>query len=378
MYTSSEGSSDWEKTPRPRISLRQDLGYSSQDASDEEQFSEGKSDAGQSVEDRPQQGGADTLRLAKTGEEKEPGADTWMSEEEEEDEEDADDGSERQGEKILISLDRRATFPPPLFAHDYQRRPKSLNALELRARDRAKEQSEILETLFECTPTKANTIDRRLKALGPGCRLLEAPALVAFELSGIREDVYKGLASGQLIATMPPNEVNDMGTNPDAFSNDMSTDTTDLPSEAVAGPLSIANDMATDTADLTTEDIAIPPSVTNDAATDTAGLPLAEASALTQITFLSWNSIPQMWRSLIISFGLLCLYMWLKPDAKANDMYEIMYTGYSHRHVPFRTPSLNASTRVTYQYPPLPAPQLGWLRMMNENSAGGRLKGSKW
>ena len=202
-------------------------------------------------------------KQAETSEEKKAaGAANWET-----------DGSEDVGEHARGSMRRKMKKLLSL-----ERQAKNLETLEMRGKGRAKEQSEALESLFECTPAKADAIDRRLKALGPGCRLHEAPALVAFELSGIPEDTYKGLASGQLIATMPLNEVKDVGTNPDVFADDRATDTTDLPAEEVAVPLRSAKDMATDTTDLPVKEVADPLRSTKDMATDTTDLPVKEVA----------------------------------------------------------------------------------------------------
>ncbi|CAD6566798.1 MAG: hypothetical protein ASARMPRED_000145 [Alectoria sarmentosa] len=331
IYTTDDGSQDLEKTPRPKKSLRQDLGYSSRDQSDEEQ----------SDFSTPQQQGVMTSKQAEIGEEeREAGAETWETD-------DSQDGEEH----TKGSTHREMKKPLPM-----KRQATNLETVEIRAKERAKEQSEALETLFECTPAKANAIDRRLKALGPGCRLHEAPALVAYELSGIPEDTYKGLASGQLIATMPPNEVKDVGTNPDRFADDMATDTTGLLTKEVASPLSVAKDMATDTTDLPVEE---------------ATAPYTKSSR--RALFLCFLML------LTISSGLFCMYMGLRSDPKPNTQHGIMYKNiYSHRHTPFPTPSRCAPTPITFVYPPTPALQLGLERMMTGSSLGGGLKGMKW
>lgn len=276
-------------------------------------------------------------KQAKTGEEKKRlSAENWETD----DSEDAELNTRwrRQEMKKRLSVERPA---------------KNLETLEIRTKERAKEQSEALETLFECTPAKANAIDRRLKALGPGCRLQEAPALVAYELSGIPENIYKDLASGQLIATMPPNEVKDVGTSPDRFADDMATDTTDLPAEKVVGPLFVAKDMATDTTDLAVEEVSAPHT---------------RSSRLAAFFYLLM--------SLMIFFGLFCLYMELKSDPKPKTQHGILYKNiYSHRHTPFPTPARYASTPITFVYPPSPAPQLGLERMMMGSSLGGVMRG---
>ena len=328
IYTTDEGSQDLEKTPRPKKSLRQDLGYSSRDQSDGEQPDLFMS---------PQEG-AMMSKQAEIGEEKkEVGAETWQT-----------DSSEDDGERAKGSMRLSTKWSLPL------RRPrKDLEIHDLQAMERTKEHSEVLENLFECTPAKANAIDRRLKALGPGCRLHEAPAIVAYELSEIPEDTYKGLASGQLIATIPPNKVKDAGTSPDKFTHDMSTDNQDLPAKDVGGPILIAKDMTTDTTGLYTEGVKVPHTKSS-----------RRTSLLYILTFL------------MILFGLFCLYVGLKPDPKLTTQHGIMYKNiYSHRHTPFPTPSLYASTPITFVYPPTPALQLGLGRMMTGSSLGGRLKG---
>lgn len=221
---------------------------------------------------------------------------------------------------------------------------------------RVKEEPEAIKILFECTPGKADAIDRRLKALGPGCRMNEAPALVAYELSGIPEDTYKGLASGQLIATMPPNEVKDVGTNPDVFAHDMATTTIGLPAEAVTGSPFSVKDTSTDTTDLPIEQV-------------TATHTRSGGRAL----------FPYVLMSLMIFFGLFCLYMGLKLDVKSTTRYGIKYKNvYSHRFTPFPTPSVSASTPILLAYPPTPAPQLGLVGMMKGISSGGGPMGRRW
>ena len=300
-----------------------------------------------------------TSKQAKTGEEKKRrSAENWETD----DSEDAELNTRwrRQEMKKRLSVERPA---------------KNLETLEIRTKERAKEQSEALETLFECTPAKANAIDRRLKALGPGCRLQEAPALVAYELSGIPENIYKDLASGQLIATMPPNEVKDVGTSPDRFADDMATDTTDLPAEKVVGPLFVAKDMATGTTDLAVENVVGPLFVAKDMATDTTDLAVEKVSAPhTRSSRLA--AFFYLLMSLMIFFGLFCLYMELKSDRKPKTQHGILYKNiYSHRHTPFPTPARYASTPITFVYPPTPAPQLGLERMMMGSSLGGVMRG---
>lgn len=240
--------------------------------------------------------------------------------------------------------------------HGFQRRPKNLETIEVQAKERAKEQSEVLETLFECTPAKANAIDRRLKALGPGCRLYEAPALVAYELSGIPEDTYKGLASGQLIATLPPNEVKDAGTDPEVFAGDVATNTADLPVEEVSYQPFIATDMATDTADL----------------------PVQTVPAITWSSRL-WALLPYLLFSLAIILISYSLFNGLKAGSKFNTQNgPVLNTVYPGRHTPFPTPSLDSWTPITIVHPPTPAPQLGLLRMMGGGLSGGELEGKEW
>lgn len=317
-----------EKTPRPKKSLRQDLGYSSRDQSDEEQ-----SDFFMLQQQR-----AKMSKQAETGEEKKgAGAETWET-----------DNSEDDEEHTKGSILRETKKPLP-----FKRHGKELETLDIRATERTKEQAEALETLFECTPAKANAIDRRLKALGPGCRLHEAPALVAYELSGIPEDTYKGLASGQLIATIPLNEVKDVGTKPVAIADDMPTDNTDLPAEDVARPVFIAKDMATNTTDLYVKGITLPYTMSS------------RRAFFLYILML-----------LLIFFGLFCLYVGLKPDPKPKTQHGILYKNiYSHRHAPFPTPSLYAPTPITFVFPPTPALQLGLRRALTGSSLGGGWKG---
>ena len=293
----------------------------------------------------PQQQGAVLSKQAKTDEEKgDASAETLKKSFSEYAEENAIAGMGR-GKKDIFSTGRRA---------------KNLETFQIRAKERAKEQSEVLESMFECTPAKANTIDRRLKALGPGCRLQEAPALVAYELSGIPEDTYKGLASGQLVATMPPNEVQDSGTSAETFADDKATDTTRLPAEEVAEPLFIARDQATD--------------VTN--------LPVEEVS-VSKKTYKIWDYSRGLFcvflLLLMITLGFFFLHAWLKggPMLEVSDG-TIYRNVFPHRHTPFPTPSLNASTRVRLVYPPTPAAQLGLARMINGSSWGAGSVGRKW
>ena len=405
-----------EKTPRAKKSLRQDLGYSSRDQSDEYQ----------SDVSMPQQQGVMMSKQAETSEEKKAaGAANWET-----------DGSEDVGEHARGSMRRKMKKLLSL-----ERQAKNLETLEMRGKGRAKEQSEALESLFECTPAKADAIDRRLKALGPGCRLYEAPALVAYELSGIPEDTYKGLASGQLIATMPLNEVKDVGTNSDVFADDratdttdllaeevavplrsakdMATDTTDLPVKEVADPLRSAKDMATDTTDLPVKEVADPLRSAKDMATDTTDLPVKEVAdplrsakdkatdttdlpvkkvadslrsakdmatdttdlpvkkvTVTPTRFSSWALFIYALMSLMILFSLFSLYSGLKSDPHSKIQHGIVYKNvYSHRYTPLPAPSRHASTPITFVYPPMPAPQLGLAMMMKGGSLGGGVRG---
>ena len=361
-----------EKTPRAKKSLRQDLGYSSRDQSDEYQ----------SDVSMPQQQGVMMSKQAETSEEKKAaGAANWET-----------DGSEDVGEHARGSMRRKMKKLLSL-----ERQAKNLETLEMRGKGRAKEQSEALESLFECTPAKADAIDRRLKALGPGCRLYEAPALVAYELSGIPEDTYKGLASGQLIATMPLNEVKDVGTNPDVYADDRATDTTDLPVKEVADPLRSAKDMATDTTDLPVKEVADPLRSAKDMATDTTDLPVKKVAdslrsakdmatdttdlpvkkvTVTPTRFSSWALFIYALMSLMILFSLFSLYSGLKSDPHSKIQHGIVYKNvYSHRYTPLPAPSRHASTPITFVYPPMPAPQLGLAMMMKGGSLGGGVRG---
>lgn len=228
--------------------------------------------------------------------------------------------------------------------------------LEMRANERAKEQSEVIESIFECTPAKANAIDRRLKALGPGCRLHEAPALVANELSGIAEETYKGLASGKLITTEPRNEVIDVGTNPVVFANELSTQTADLAPEQVAHAPYSAQDMMTDTTDLPVERVPTPSIMTRLRAT-----------------------FPLLMVALLLIMGCIHLYTGLKGGPKLNSGDQILQKHvYSQRYTSFPTPSLHTSTPVKLVFQPTPAPQLGLLRMMYGASRGGGLSERMW
>lgn len=224
---------------------------------------------------------------------------------------------------------------------------------------REKEVSTILKNMFECPPEKANAIERRIRRIGPGALLGEAPAVVAYELSGIPVDTYKGLASGQLIATMPPNEVRDVGTNPEVFADDVSTHITDLRTDRVADPLYIAQDMGTDTADLPVEEV-------------TTSHNRLSRQALFQYLMIL----------LMILFGLFSLYrlyMGLFSNPSSETQHGTQYqTVYPYRHTPVPTPSVNYSTPITLVYPPTPAPQLGLVRMMMGSSLGRGLGGSKW
>lgn len=323
-----------ESTPRPKKSLRQDLGYSSRDQSDEEQ----------SDVYMPQQQSAMLSRQAETAQAmKEAGAKFWETD----DGEDAErhtKGTMGREMKRLLAKERQA---------------KNIEARETRAKERAKEQSEALETLFECTPAKANAIDRRLKALGPGCRLHEAPALVAYELSGIQEETYKGLASGQLIATMPPNEVRDVGTNPEVFAVDAATEIIDLPTNRIAGPIFVAQDMATDTIDLPVEEVT------------TSHNRFSRRTLFDYLLMLS--------EILLGLFFLYWLYTELSSDPKPKTQHGLLYQNiYPHRHTPFPTPSRYGPTPIRLVYPPTPAPQLGLARMMKGSSLGGGLRGRGW
>ena len=335
IYTTDEGSLDLEKTPRPKKSLRQDLGYSSRDQSEKwksdvslPQYQGGKMSkpAGKSDVSLPQHQGKKTSKQADK--------EFWES-----------DDSEGAGGLIELPVRRKMTK-----LQSTERHANNMAAREIRA----KEQSEAIESLFECTPAKAHTIDRRLKALGPGCRLLEAPALVAYELSGIPEDTYKGLVSGQLLATMPPKDVNDTGT---TLMHSIGTDTTDLLTKEVADPLFSTKDMATDTTDL----------------------PI-DQSMITHTRSSSWTPSPYFMNLLMLLMILLSfffLYMGLKSDQSLKTANGVVYkNAYSLRHTP--TPSLSVATPVTFIYPPTPAPQLGLARMLMGSSSGRGMKGGRW
>ena len=275
-------------------------------------------------------------KQSESGEEKDMGAENWKK------------GSKNAGEPAKGSTNRGKRT---LFT--IKHRAKNL---ELRANERAKEQSEALESIFECTPAKANAIDRRLKALGPGCRLHEAPALVANELSGIPEETYKGLASGKLITTEPRNEVKDVGTNPVVFTNEMSTQTADLAPEQVADTPYSAQDMMTDTTDL----------------------PVERVPARTIMTELR-AIFPLLMVTLLLIMGFVHLYTGLRGDPKLDGGdYVLQKHIYSHRYTSFPTSSLSTSTPVKLVFPPTPAPQLGLLRMMYGASGGGGLLGRNW
>ena len=264
------------------------------------------------------------------------------------------DGSKRRWKRKLFRKEQKVN---------------NVDTLETRAKERAKEQSEILENLFECTPAKAGAIDRRLKALGPGCLLYEAPAVVAYELSGILEDTYKGLASGQLIAIMPPNEAKDVGTDPDIFAADVATDTTDLPAAE------IGTDIATDTADLPIEG---PLFIARDRATDTADLPVQGVPAFDKDTTY-WDLVLCLLVSIIAFSGLFGFYAGLKPDPKPTTPHGILHKHvFSHRHTAFPTPSLNASTPITLLYQPTPALHFGLPTMMKGASLDRGVKRNRW
>lgn len=379
-YTTDDSSRDLEKTPRPTKSLRQELGYSSQEHSDEEVFDEEHDASAES-------------------------SDKYDSE----DAGEPADGIKRRWKKKLFQVEQRANTrekrakvilmdPSELFHSLYPCRSAKAGAIA---------------SLFECTPAKADAIDLRLMALGPGCLTQEAPAVVAHELSGIPEDTYKGLASGQLIATVPPKEVKDVGTDPEIFAadvatdtadlpvakvgSDMATDTADLPIEGpilvaedratdtadlpiegslviaqdvatdtadlpIKGPLLIAQDMATDTADLPIER---PLLITNDSATDTANLP-AQGLPASDKTFTYWDLVLCLLVSMIACSGLFGFYAGLRPEPEPTAPRGILHKHvFSHRHTAFpTTPSLNASTPITLLYPPTPALHFGLPTMM--------------
>lgn len=270
------------------------------------------------------------LNQVKTNEEEEEmGAETWATD---------NFGVAEKSTKVMTHSRMKKLFA-------MERNVKE--AIAMQAKGRAKEQSQALERIFECTPEKAHTIDRGLKILGPGCRLLEAPALIAHELSGIPKETYKGLASGQLIATMARNEVKDMGTNPGIFANDMATDTSDLPIKEVTGPRSFAKDVAT----------------------DTTGLPAGEVTA-SDTKSSRWIVPPYIVILLMIIFCLLGFFMALKSNSKPKVPQGLLYKNiYSHRYTPLASPSASASVPITFVYPPVPAQQLGLAGMM---------RGARW
>lgn len=232
---------------------------------------------------------------------------------------------------------------------------RSAQNFELRANERAKEQAESLESIFECTPAKAKAIDRRLKALGPGCRLHEAPALVANELSGIPEEAYKGLASGKLITTEPRNEVKDMGTNPVVLATEVSTQTADLAPEQVAATPYSSRDVTTDTTDLITF-VRVPVSTI-----------VRELTAL----------IPLLLLALVLITTAVHLYTGLKGDSYPNSGHYVLQRHiYSQRYT--SASSHFAQTPVRFVFPPTPAPQLGLMRMMYGSSRGGGPLETMW
>lgn len=283
-----------------------------------------------------QQQGTLTSKQSETGEEKDMGAETCKKCSENAGE--LAEGGTIRGKRTLFTVKHR------------------VKNLEFRANERAKEQSEVLESIFECTPAKAHAIDRRLKALGPGCRLHEAPALVANELSGIPEDTYKGLASGKLITTEPRNEVKDVGTNPVVFANEVSTQTADLAPEQVADAPYSAQDMMTDTTDLPVERV-------------------PASSIMTELRAL----FPLLMVALLVVMGSIHLYTGLKGNHTLNAGDHVLQKHiYSQRYTSFPTPSLYTSTPVKLVFPPTPAPQLGLFRMMYGASRGGGLLERMW
>lgn len=332
MYTTDEGSQDLENTPRPKKSLRSELGYSSRDQSDQEQ----------SDTHMPQRQSA---MVSKQG-----GPAQWIKDECWDSDPEEDAKQLKQG-KRLLAMTRRA---------------KIIEAQEIRA----KELPDAIASMFECGPIKAKAIDRRLRILGPGCGLLEGPAVVAHELSGIPVDTYKGLASGSLIATMPRNEVIDVGTNPEVFVVDVATETTDLPIDRVAD-----QDMATDTTDLPVEEV-----TTSHMATDTTDLPVEQVTT-SHNRFSRQALFHYLPMLIMILFGLFLfysLYKWLSPDPKDGLQYKNIFP---YRHTPFPTASHYPryhSTPIVLVHPPTPAVQLGLVRMITGSSLGGVLGGRKW
>ena len=366
MSTTDEGSQDLENTPRPKKSLRSDLGYSSRSQSDE----------GQSDTHMPQQQSAVKPKRA--------GSALWYRESYWDSDSEEDAKQMKQGKRLVA----------------FAQRAKIIEAQEIRA----KELPEAIATLFECGSDKAKAIDRRLRRLGPGAQRTEGPAALAHELSGIPVDIYQGIASGSLIATVPPNEVRDMGTNPEVFAVDMATDTTDLPIARVAG-----QDMATDTTGLPAEEVTTSDMTTNTAdlpvqevttshmATDTTDLPVQEVTTshmATDTTDLRGEAIstsnnrfsrqalfhylPMLMTILFGLYMLFSLYMWLSPELKNGLQYKNIFP---HRHTPLPAPSHYPqyhSTPIVLVYPPTPASQLGLVGMMTGSTLGGVLGGSKW
>lgn len=329
MYTTDEGSQDLEKTPRPKKSLRQDLGYSSREHSDKEQPDV----------HMPQPQNPVMSEQAKLLRDLNNGTANFG---------DSDDEEARERTKGVSAREMKRLLTKARYEKD-----RAIREM------REKEVSETLKNIFECTPEKAKAIDRRLQIIGPGALVGEAPAVIAYELSGIPVDTYKGLASGQLIATMPPNEVRDMGTNPEVFADDVTTQITDLRTVRVADPRSVTQDMGTDTADLPVEEIT------------TYHNRFSRQALFNHFMML-----------LMMLFALFCFYrsyIELFSDPSSETQNGTQYqTVYIHRHTPVPTPSVNYSTPITLVYPPTPAPQLGLVRMMMGSSLGRGLGGSKW
>lgn len=298
-----------DKTPRAKTSLRHDLGFSSQEHSGVEQF--------------------------ETREEKDASAEIL----------EVHDGVDEGVKPPEMPLEMKNLLAA-------KRRAKNFELIGLRAKERSKEQSELLETVFECTTDKANAIDQRLKALGPGCRLHEAPALVANELSGIPIHTYKGLASGQLVATMPPNAVRHVGTDTAGLApkaRSMGTSTEDLPANQVAAPALVTQAVVADPTDVPANNI------------------MAKRSTVISYILSTF---------LLMLLGI-SLYKQFKDNGNVSEVADVIQKQvFSQRYSP--TASLTLSTPVKLVYPPTPAPQLGLGVMMKGGLLGGGWREGKW